>query len=120
MRSTDANINRGFTAGLIGNKYFSVDLTPYKYIRVFANLANFECQQKIDLVNRKQQEFTLCAISNTYLAIHFMKGQVRTALDRFAALGYSIFTYTKSSSAWTVENGSNKSTIYIYRVEGIK
>ncbi len=121
MRSTNASINRGFTSGIVGNKYFSFDFSPYKKIRVYASLSTCDCQTEISVAERYKQDFCLFAMNSTYTAFHFMKVMLASPTpNRFTAAGYASITITKSSGAVALENASSKTNMFVYRIEGIK
>lgn len=120
MRSEDPNVNLGFTAGMVGSKYITPDLTPYKKLRIFADLKGAEAMAEMDLINRENTNTSLIAIGTTAKILYYLRTFVLSTLARFQVSAYGVWTYSSSTSTLAVEYGSTREDIFVFRIEGIR
>ena len=116
--STDANINYGFTSGLLAGDYLTLDFSPYGRLKIFARLNTVPCQIDVKIKDTIKNEFVLFATPITYTGFYFLKCQLTTARNRLVVLRYSTFTFDSSTGTFDFVQGTAHSNFYIYRIEG--
>ena len=119
MKSEDANINLGYTSGLLGNTTINWTGEGYDFLRIYGVLNNLFSYIEIPLNNRLKNDFILYTVGLTGKVVHYLKGAVLPDKKQFAVgLG---FTYTFNSTSNEMSFASSFNTkYYISRIEGIK
>lgn len=122
MYSTDSAINRGFTSGMGGTKFFTFDFSPYHTIRIYARLYSSNCVQEVRVHNRKLSDITLFAAGANPVVLCVMKIMfaVEPLLNRFQVGAYARYTYAAATGAFTGVTGTSDANFFVYRIEGIK
>lgn len=122
MSSTDADVNRGFTSGMVGANFFAFDFSPYHTIRIYARLFSSNCIQEVRVHNRKLADITLFAAGPNPIILCVLKVlfAMEPALNRIQVGSYAKYTYSASTGTFTSATGASDSTFFIYRIEGIK
>ncbi len=118
MNSTDSEINKGFTSGIIGGNSFTWT-GDYDYIRIYASLQSLFAYIELPVNNRSKNDFMLHTIAATGKILHFYKGFCYADQKKITtARGH---TYTLDSNAGTITFAtSNNEKYFITRVEGVK
>lgn len=111
--STDPSINKGYTSGIMsdgaGNVKVSIDFSPYKKVKIYANLDRMNAVSEYDFTSGTDQFSVLCSdIASTRRGVNYFSGYVTKTQFRpvFAGL------------AETAKD--NNANYYVYRIEGIK
>lgn len=114
--STDANVNLGYTDGLLIGGNISVDLSQYSRVRVYASLNNFDVQSEICLNNREGTDFTGFTCSTNYSTFYIVKFFINSSRTRFTT---NFVSQTVIESDGTVAKSliNNNSDYYVYRIE---
>ena len=118
----DADVNRGFTSGMVGANFFTFDFSPYHTIRIYARLFSSNCIQEVRVRNRKIADITLFAAGPNPIILCVLKVlfAMEPALNRIQVGSYARYTYSASTGTFTSSTGASDSTFFIYRIEGIK
>lgn len=111
--STDPSINKGYTSGImtdgVGNVRVSIDFSPYKKIKIYANLDRMNAVSEYDFTSGTNQFSVLCGdIASARANVNYISGYVSNTEFRpvFAGLGQ--------------EAKDNNANYYVYRIEGVK
>ena len=111
--STDPSINKGYTSGImtdgVGNVRVSIDFSPYKKVKIYANLDRMNAVSEYDFTSGTDQFSILCGdIASARAKVNYMSGYISKTEFRpvFAGL------------AETAKD--NNANYYVYRIEGIK
>lgn len=119
--SDDSNINLGYTSGIQGGTTLNIDLTPYRALRIYALVGNYDCQKVIMLNNRKKNDITLHTSSPSLNLFNYQKITVPVTTPNQITFGsWCRFEWSKSTSSVTYTSGTFSSSTYCYRLEGIK
>ena len=110
--STDPSINKGYTSGImsdgVGNVRVSIDFSPYKKVKIYANLDGMNAVSEYDFTSGTDQFSILCGdIISARAKVNYMSGYISKTQFRpvFAGL-----------SETAKDNNAN---YYVYRIEGI-
>ena len=121
MRSDDAAINHGVTSGAVGGTTLMIDLTPYRYLRVFGYVNSYECQDFIKLTDRNRTDFTMMSIATNMKTLNFLKYAIPATMDRIQFSNFATYTYNSAKLSFgSYELGKTNENFYAYRIEGIK
>ena len=121
MRSDDAAINHGVTSGAVGGTTLMIDLTPYRYLRVFGYVNSYECQDFIKLTDRNRTDFTMMSIATNMKTLNFLKYVIPATMDRIQFSNFATYTYNSAKLSFgSYELGKTNENFYAYRIEGIK
>ena len=111
--STNPNINKGYTSGImtdgVGNVRVSIDFSPYKKVKIYANLDRMNAVSEYDFTSGTDQFSILGGdIASARAKVNYMSGYISNTEFRpvFAGL------------AETAKD--NNANYYVYRIEGIK
>lgn len=110
--STDPSINKGYTSGImtdgVGNVRVSIDFSPYKKVKIYANLDRMNAVSEYDFTSGNDQFSVLCGdISSARAKVNYISGYISNTEFRpvFAGL------------AETAKD--NNTNYYVYRIEGV-
>ena len=111
--SANPSINKGYTSGImsdgVGNVRVSIDFSPYKKVKIYANLDRMNAVSEYDFTSGTDQFSVLCGdIASARAKVNYMSGYISKTEFRpvFAGL------------AETAKD--NNANYYVYRIEGIK
>ena len=111
--STDPSINKGYTSGImtdgVGNVRVSIDFSPYKKVKIYANLDRMNAVSEYDFTSGTDQFSVLGGdITSSRAKVNYISGYISNTEFRpvFAGL------------AETAKD--NNANYYVYRIEGIK
>ena len=118
--STDPNINRGFTTGMVGGAQFSVDLTQYKKIIVYGALNKNDAVAISYLETRKFTDVTLHNASVGLNKFWYLKITIPATKNKVVVnqAGYYEVNATTGAIEFTREKGN--ALYFVYRIEGIR
>lgn len=111
--SSDPSINKGYTSGImtdgVGDVRVSIDFSPYKKVKIYANLDGMNAVSEYDFKSGTNQFSILC-------------GDIASARDKVNYIsGYISNTEFRPVFAGLAEAAKdNNANYYIYRIEGIK
>ena len=120
MRSEDPEINKGYTEGIISGEIVTMDFTPYKKVRFFASLIAKDCQKEVDIINRNYYDTTLMAADSTTKKVSYLRAIIPKAKNKLQVQVYGVWTFSNTDNTLTVDYGTGKTNIFIFRVEGIR
>ena len=110
--STDPSINKGYTSGIMtdgaGNVRVSIDFSPYKKVKIYANLDSINAVSEYDFTSGTDQFSVLCGdIASSRAKVNYMSGYISKTefIPVYAGL-----------SETAKDNNAN---YYVYRIEGI-
>lgn len=119
--SNDDNINLGYTSGIKGGTTLNIDLTPYRALRIYSLVGNYDCQKVIMLNNRKKNDITLHTSNPSLNLFNYQKITIPTATPNQIYFGsWCRFNWNDSTNSVTYTSGTFQSSTYCYRLEGIK
>ncbi len=118
--STDAAINRGFTAGLVGGNSFDFDFSSYKKVHVYAGLNKNDAYTVINLEKRRYAEGNLMAVSVGANRIMNMKVNITPAKNRFVVNQLAWFEANLTTGAISFTRDKGNVAYFVYRIEGEK
>lgn len=111
--STLPSINKGYTSGImsdgIGNVRVSIDFSPYKKVKIYANLDRMNAVSEYDFTSGTDQFSILCGdIASSRANVNYMSGYITKTefIPVFAGLGGT--------------SKDNNTNYYVYRIEGIE
>ena len=110
--SADPSINKGYTSGImtdgVGNVRVSIDFSPYKKVKIYANLDRMNAVSEYDFTSGTDQFSVLC-------------GDIASARDKVNYIsGYISNTEFRPVFAGLAETAKdNNANYYVYRIEGI-
>lgn len=111
--STDPSINKGYTSGImtdgVGNVRVSIDFSPYKKVKIYANLDRMNAVSEYDFTSGTDHFSVLCGdIASAMAKVNYISGYISNTefIPVFAGL-----------SETAKDNNAN---YYVYRIEGIK
>ena len=111
--SADPSINKGYTSGImsdgVGNVKVSIDFSPYKKVKIYANLDRMNAVSEYDFTSGTDQFSILCGdLASSKSNVNYMSGYISKTEFRpvFAGLGGTA--------------KDNNANYYVYRIEGIK
>jgi len=119
MRSTDANINRGWASGASCGKTIRVDFSVFNSIRIFASINGCEVQKVIKVANRKKSDFSINAINSTFSEVNYLRFTFPVANNAIQIGQYGIYTFDLNENTFSVRKGSSNADFFVYRLEGI-
>ena len=110
--STDPSINKGYTSGImtdgVGDVRVSIDFSPYKKVKIYANLDRMNAVSEYDFTSGTDQFSVLC-------------GDITSARDKVNYIsGYISNTEFRPVYAGLAETAKdNNANYYVYRIEGV-
>lgn len=110
--STDPSINKGYTSGImtdgVGDVSVSIDFSPYKKVKIYANLDGMNAVSEYDFKSGTNQFSILC-------------GDIASARDKVNYIsGYISNTEFIPVFAGLAETAKDNNTnYYVYRIEGV-
>ncbi|MCM1324884.1 MAG: hypothetical protein NC218_12285 [Acetobacter sp.] len=118
MDSSDPNINRGMTSGMVGGDSFEFTKDAYKRLRIFAVIYNNDAVSTVYLDRRKYTDLTLMSSSILLNKLYYLKVTVTVDGNKLVINQAGAYDFNTSTNtlAFTREKGSEK--YYVYRVEG--
>lgn len=119
MRSTDESINCGYTTGLQYHNKVMVDLTPYRYLKIFTVFSNsYENQMLIDIKNKKGFLFTSVSwVTST--GLDFIRVRVPSTLNFVMLETYGEVLLDSIDLSLTIADPDKRASFIISRIEGI-
>lgn len=120
MRSSDETINHGKTTGIQSKEKLTIDLSSYRYVKIFTMFGtSTEDQLLIDIANKKGYIFSSIAWMNNY-NLCTIKVRIPTNLSYVYFENFGLLTLSDTPPTFSVGDTDLKSSFIIYRIEGIK
>lgn len=120
MRSTDPNINRSWTSGMVCGKVIRTDYNKYTSLRIYAYINGCEVQKVIKIANRYKSDFSIYAINSSFDQICYLRFTFPVANAAFQVGQYAIYTFDLVTNTFSTLKGSINNNVYVYRIEAIK